>query len=401
MSTVTMSQGLYYDPYDRDILEDPYPVFKRLREESPLYYNEPYDFYAVSRFEDVQRCLVDRANFVSRKGVILEMIKADFEMPAGTLIHDEPPIHTAHRQLLSRVFTPRAMAAIEPMVREFCVRRLDPLVGSDGFDVVAELGQHVPMRVFGMLLGIRDEEQEAVRDYVESKMNAGGGKPQQYGDNGMGGAEFYEKFVDERYANPGDDLITRLITTEFEDETGTRRALTRDEALMYVMVVAGAGNHTTNRLIGWTAKVLADHPDARRDVVADRGLIPNVIEETLRYEPSSTQIARYVEHDVEVCGQTVPAGSAMLCLAGSANRDERVFPNGDTFDIRRAIGHHLTFGYGSHYCLGAALARLEGRVVLEEMLNRFSDWEVDYDNVRMGTSPGVRGYEALPIVISS
>jgi cytochrome P450 len=169
---------------------------------------------------------------------------------------------------------------------------------------------------------------------------------------------------------------------------------------MYLNVIAGAGNHTTNRLIGWTAKTLAEHPDARREVVQDRSLVANTIEETLRYEPSSTQIARYVEQDVEIHGQTVPEGSAMLCLVGSANRDERMFPDGDRFDIHRKIGHHLTFGYGSHFCLGAALARLEGRVVLEEMLKRFTDWEVDYDGCRMGTSPGVRGYEALPIVIT-
>ena len=172
------------------------------------------------------------------------------------------------------------------------------------------------------------------------------GKPQTYED-GFGSAEFYEQFLDYRYEHPGDDLITRLISTEFEDVDGTVRTLTRDEALMYLNVIAGAGNHTTNRLIGWTAKVLAEHPDARREVVQDRSLVPNTIEETLRYEPSSTQIARYVDRDVELYGQTVPEGSAMLCLVGSANRDERMFPDGDRFDIHRKIGHHLTFGYGA------------------------------------------------------
>lgn len=399
MATTTVREGLYYDPYDREILEDPYPIFRRLRDEAPLYYNEPYDFYAVSRFEDVEHALVDRETFSSRKGVLLDMIKADFEMPPGTLIHDEAPIHTIHRSLLSRVFTPKAMSAIEPMVREFCVRRLDPLVGSAGFDVVAELGQHVPMRVFGMLLGIPDEEQEAVRDHVEEMMRSEPGMPQTYED-GFGSAEFYEQFLDHRYEHPADDVITRLISTEFEDVDGTVRTLTRDEALMYLNVIAGAGNHTTNRLIGWTAKVLAEHPDARREVVRDRSLVPNTIEETLRYEPSSTQIARYVARDTELYGQTVPEGSAMLCLVGSANRDDRVFADGDRFDIHRAIAHHLAFGYGGHFCLGAALARLEGRVVLEELLQRFTDWEVDYEHCRLGTSPGVRGYEALPIVIT-
>lgn len=399
MVSATMTRDLYYDPYDREILEDPYPIFKRMRDEAPLYYNENYDFYAVSRYEDVKACLLDRATFVSRKGVLLDMIKADIEMPAGTLIHDEPPLHTAHRQMLSRVFTPKAMAAIEPQVRAFCARQLDPLVGSQGFDVVAELGQQVPMRVFGMLLGISEEEQLAVRDHVEESMRSDPGKPQTYED-GFSDPSFYAHFVDARVENPGDDLITRLITTEFEDETGAVRTLTRDEALIYLMVIAGAGNHTTNRLIGWTAKVLAEHPDARRAVVQDRSLVANVIEETLRYEPSSTQIARYVDRDVELHGHVVPQGSAFLCLAGSANRDDRVFPEGDRFDIHRKAATHLTFGNGAHFCLGAALARLEGRVVLDEMLTRFTDWEVDYDNCRLGTSPGVRGYEALPIVIN-
>jgi cytochrome P450 len=397
----TVSSDVYYDPYDREILGDPYPVFRRMRDEAPLYYNEEYDFYAVSRFADVHRSLMDGPTFASRKGVILEMIKADIEMPSGTLIHEEPPVHTIHRQLLSRVFTPRAMTAIEPMVREFCVRRLDPLVGADRFDVVEELSRHVPMRVFGMLLGIPEADQEAVRDHVESSMRAEPGKPLTYEDGGFGdGAAFYADFLDYRYRHPGDDLITRLITAEFTDETGAARTLTRDEALMYVNVVAGAGNHTTNRLIGWTAKVLADHPDARREVVADRSLVANAIEETLRYEPPPMQIARYVDRDVELYGRTVPEGSAMLCLVGSANRDDAAFPDGDRFDIHRSIGHHLTFGYGAHYCLGAALARLEGRVVLEEMLNRFTDWEVDYDNCVLGSSPGVRGYDALPIVLT-
>jgi cytochrome P450 len=397
VATATTVDNLYYDPYDRDILADPYPVFRRLRDEMPLYYNEPYDFYAVSRFDDVQGVLTDRGTFTSRKGVLLEMIKADFEMPPGTLIHDEPPIHTAHRSLLSRVFTPKAMTAIEPAVREFCVRRLDPLVDADGFDVVQELSRHVPMRVFGMLLGIPDEEQEAVRDHVEAHMQY---DPSNDYEMAMVDAEFYAHFVDERYANPSDDLITRLVVTEFEDETGERRTLTRDEAIMYLNVISGAGNHTTNRLIGWTAKVLAEHPDARRELVADRSLVNNTIEETLRFEPSSTQIARYVDHDTEIHGQKVPAGSAMLALAGSANRDEREFPDPDRFDIHRKIGHHLTFGYGPHFCLGAALARLEGRVVLEEMLKRFTDWEIDYDGCELGNTPGVRGWDALPIRIT-
>ena len=401
MSTIAAQPDVYYDPYDREILADPYPYFRRLRDEAPIYYNERYDFWAVSRFDDVEQTLIDKDTFSNERGVLLDMIKADFEMPPGTLIHEQPPSHTIHRQLLSRVFTPKAMLAIEPQVREFCSRRLDELVGQDSFDFVTDFSQYVPMRVFGMLLGIPEDDQERVLEHVEQGMNAPeAGKPIVYDDeSGFMSGEFYGEFLDERYENPRDDLITRLIRTEFDDENGVRRTLTREEALVYLSVIAGAGNHTTNRLISWTAKVLADHPDARRELVEDASLIPGAIEETLRYEPSSTQIARYVTREVEVHGQKVPEGGAMLCLAGSANRDDREFKDPDRFDIHRESAHHLTFGYGTHFCLGAALARLEGRVALDELLKRIQDWDVDLEHSQLGTAPGVRGYSSLRVVV--
>jgi cytochrome P450 len=394
--SIATEPDVYYDPFDWDIYTDPYPVFRRLRAEAPLYHNEKYDFYAVSRFADVERVLVDRQHFVNRRGTRLEIVKADVEIPPGTLIFEDEPTHSIHRQLLSRVFTPKAMSAIEPQVREFCSRRLDELADRDSFDFVTEFAQFVPMRVFGMLLGISEADQERVRAYVEVRRTSQEGVAYQPDDDFMSGA-FYEEFVDHRYRNPGEDLITRLITTEFEDEDGVRRTLTRDEVVVYLSVLSGAGNHTTNRLIGWTAKVLGEHPDARRELVEDRSLIPNAIEELLRYEPSSTQDARYVAEDVEVLGQVVPEGSAMLCLIGAANRDQTVFEDADTFDIHRRIKHHLTFAYGPHFCLGATLARLEGRVALDELLDRFPDWEVDLEGARLASTPGVRGYASLPI----
>ena len=398
MAATTAGADVYYDPYDREILANPYPYFKRLRDEAPLYYNEKYDFYALTRFSDVEAALMNKNTFSNEKGVLLDIIKADVEMPPGTLIHEQDPSHAIHRQVLSRVFTPRAISEIEPKVREFCSQRLDELVGRDSFDFVTEFAQFVPMRVFGMLLGIPEEDQQRVFEHVEEGMNTKPGETNTY-DDGFPSGEFYAEWVDERAAKPRDDIITRLITTEFVDEEGRRRTLTRDESLMYLSVIAGAGNHTTNRLISWTAKVLAEHPDARRELVSDRSLIPNALEETLRYEPSSTQIARWVAKDVELYGQVVPQGSAMLCCAGSANRDEREFEDPNRYDIHRAIGHHLTFGFGAHFCLGAALARLEGRVALDEMLKRFTDWDVDLDQSELGYAPGVRGYARLRVVL--
>jgi cytochrome P450 len=398
MSALTTNQDVYYDPYDTMLCEDPYPAFTRLREEAPLYYNERYDFYALSRFADVKAALTDPESFRSHRGVILEMIQQNVEIPPGTLIHDEGQLHTIHRSLLSRVFTPKALTAIEPQVREICARRLDELRGRDRFDWVLDFAEYIPMRVFGMLLGIPEGDQEAVLEHTEDGMRAEPGKPKEYADNQLDGS-FYADYVDFRCANPGDDLTSRLLFTEFEDVDGSRRTLTRTEALVYLSVIAGAGNHTTNRLISWTAKVLADNPDARREVAEDRTLIPNVIEETLRYEPSSTQIARASGRPVEYYGHTVPEGSAFLLLVGSANRDERAFPHADRFDIHRKIGSQLSFGFGPHFCLGASLARLEGRVALDEVLNRFPVWELDYENLRMGSLTGVRGYESLPVCI--
>ena len=187
------------------------------------------------------------------------------------------------------------------------------------------------------------------------------------------------------------------LNAELEDETSTRRRLTREEILLYVNLIAGAGNETTTRLIGWTGKVLAEHPDQRAELVGDRSLIPNAIEELLRYEAPSPVQARYVARDVEHYGQTVREGSVMVLLNGSANRDDRRFPDGDRFDIHREIGHHLSFGYGTHFCLGAALARLEGRVALDEVLRRFPEWEVDWDNAKMARTSTVRGWESLPV----
>ena len=389
---------VYYDPYDFEIDSDPYPIWKRLREERPLYYNDRYDFFALSRFDDVERWLIDWRTGSSARGSVLEIIKAGgVEMP-GSIIFEDPPDHDLHRGLLSRVFTPRKMNAIEPKVREFCARSLDPLVGEGGFDFIEDLGAQMPMRTIGMLLGIPEQDQEAIRDRIDQGLRLEEGTMPDLGSFGDDPAGGFEEYIDWRAEHPSDDLMTELLRAEFEDRTGVRRRLTRGEVLNFVNLLAGAGNETTTRLIGWTGKVLADHPDQRRELVDDRSLIPNTIEEVLRYESPSPVQARLVTGDVGVHGQVVSAGSAMLLLNGSGNRDDRKFPEGDRFDIHRKIDHHLAFGYGAHFCLGAALARLEGRVALDEVLKRFSSWEVDWDNAVQARTSTVRGWEKLPVV---
>jgi cytochrome P450 len=392
---------IYYDPYDFEIDSDPYPIWKRLRDERPLYYNERYDFYALSRFEDVERASVDWKTYISSRGTVIEIIKSGIELPAGSIIFEDPPTHDVHRGLLSRVFTPRKVAAIEPKVREFCARSLDPLVGSGRFDFIRDLGAQMPMRTIGMLLGIPESDQEALRDRIDEGLRLEEGSmpdrsqlnPEEIANRG------FADYIDWRAEHPSDDLMTELLTAEFEDEKGDRRRLTRTEVLSYVNLLASAGNETTTRLIGWTGKVLAEHPDERRALVEDPGLIPNAIEELLRYEAPSPVQARYVARDVEHHGRAVPEGSVIVLLNASANRDERKFDDPDRFDIRRRIGHHLSFGYGIHFCLGAALARLEGRVALDEVLKRFPSWDVDWDHAVQARTSTVRGWERLPVTV--
>ena len=397
----TSGIDLYYDPYDFEIDADPYPIWRRLRDEAPLYYNEKYDFYALSRFDDVERALIDWETYRSGRGSILELIRADFDVPSGLILFEDPPVHDVHRGLMARVFTPKKMNAIEPKVREFCARTLDPLVGTGGFDFMRDLGAQMPMRTIGMLLGIPETDQEAIRDRLDESLRLEEGQaPDISAQDAMANAELFADYVDWRAQHPSDDLMTELLTAEFEDETGTTRRLSRPEVLTYVNLLAGAGNETTGRLIGWTGKVLAEHPDQRRELAADRSLVPNAIEELLRFEAPSPVQARYVAGDVEHHGRTVAEGSVMVLLNGSANRDERRFPDGERFDIHREIGHHLSFGYSLHFCLGAALARLEGRVALDEVLQRWSDWEVDDEHAVMAHASTARGWEKLPVFTS-
>jgi cytochrome P450 len=395
--TVTSGTDLSYDPYDVATNADPYPVFARLREEAPVYYNEQYDFYAVSRFEDCERGLKERDTFISGRGSVLELIKAEVDGYPGTVIFEDPPAHTIHRALLSRMFTPRKVAALEPQIRRYCADILDPLVEADRFDLIADFGAQMPARVIGMLVGIPEADQGFVREQTDASLRTEAGQPMD--PSGMSGMfDLFGEYLDWRIDHPSDDIMTELLNAEFEDEHGVRRHLTRDELLMYISIVAGAGNETTTRLIGWTGKVLAEHPDQRRAVVEDRSLVNATVEELLRFEPPAPHVARYVVEDATFEGGVVPAGSALLCVVGAANRDPRRFPRGEEFDIRREAASHLTFSHGAHFCLGAALARLEARVALDELLERFPEWDVDLSGATLSPTSTVRGWETLPFL---
>ena len=324
--TITNDREIYYDPFNKQVDKDPHPVWKRMRDEAPLYRNDKYDFWALTRYDDVERGLVDWDTFRSGKGSTLEVIMSGMEVPSGMILMEDPPAHDAHRGLMSRVFTPKSMLAIEPKVREFCARTLDPLKEEGRFDFIVDLGAVMPMLTIGMLLGIPEPDQIAIRDRIDATLRIDDDTDVPAADLGLAGTELIADYIDWRAEHPSDDLMTQLITAEFEDETGTIRKLERREVLTYVMLLAGAGNETTTRLIGWSGKLLAEHPDQRRELAADRSLVPQAIEEILRYEAPSPVQARTMTRDAEYHGEVVPAGSIMLLVNGSGNRDDSAFP---------------------------------------------------------------------------
>lgn len=387
---------LYYDPFDFDIDDDPYPIWQRMRAEAPLYFNDKYNFYALSRYDDVARALPDWQTYRSGRGTTADILFSGIEVPPGILLFEDPPLHDLHRRLLSGVFTPRRMLAVEGLVRDFCSRALDPLRDRDGFDFVADLGAIMPMRTIGYLLGIPEDGQQLIRDRNNERIAV----DRQQGDISPTIFEdaitMFAEYIDWRATHPSDDLMTDLLNAHIEDQDGSLRPLDRTEVLAYTAMIAGAGNETTARLIGFMGQLLGEHPDQRRELVAEPSLIASAVEETLRYQAPSPVQARYVACDTELYGHVVSEGSYMLLLNGSANRDETRFTDPDRYDIRRE-GGHLSFGRGLHFCLGSALARLEARVAFEEVLKRWTDWEVDYDNAAMAHTSSVRGWAHLPV----
>jgi cytochrome P450 len=403
-----MTADPYYDPYDDAIDADPHPIWRRLRDEAPLYRNEEHDFYALSRFDDVLAASNDWQTYSSARGTVLELIDAAGEGPPagegttdpsfGMMIFMDPPSHDVMRRLVSRAFTPRRVAEREARLRELCAEFLDDQLERGTFDYVEDFAAKIPSMVIGALLGVPKEDQDQLRIWGDILMRH---EPDGISDEKLDAVlqhyAYMEQVIRERAASPRDDMASDLVAAEIELDDGSTRRLSHEEALGFVSLLELAGSETTARLLGWSAVLLARHPDQRARLVADPGLIPNAVEELLRYEAPSPIQARFVTRDVEWYGQTVPARSKIALLTGSAGRDPRQFDDPDTFDVGRRIDRHLTFGHGVHFCLGANLARLEGRIVLEETLRRIADWQVDESQVEMVHTSTVRGPHRVPI----
>jgi cytochrome P450 len=318
------------------------------------------------------------------------------------MIFMDPPQHDSLRALVSRAFTPRRVGALEERVRAVCREHLDPQVGGEGFDYLEDFGAQLPSKIISSLLGVPDADRPRVLELIDTVFYI---EPEvgMINDISLGAQielnAYLQAQLAERRERPRDDLLTALVEAELNQEDGASRRLNDVEGAGFANLLVSAGTETVARLLGWAAVVLADHPDQRAELAADPGLLPNAVEELLRFEAPSPVQGRFTTRDVQLHGGVVPAGSKVLLLTGSAGRDERAFPDAHRFDVHRRFEHHVSFGYGIHFCLGAALARMEGRIALQETLRRFPTWEVDRDKaVRLHTST-VRGYKELPVIV--
>lgn len=389
---------LIYDPYDYEIDADPYPIFRRLRDEAPLYYNEQYGFYALSRFDDVLAASLDNKTFSSARGTVIELMDQPFENPP--MIFMDPPEHTWFRKLVGHALTPRRVRELEPRIRALAAGYLDRFVGEAGFDFVSDFSARLPVMVISSLLGVPEEDQEQLRVWTDQTLH------REPGETGMSQAardaskevsSYWQRHIDDRRRRPRDDMMSDLMGGELELAGGSTRGLNDGELFAFYLLISSAGNETVARLLGWAAILLARNPAEREKLVRDPGLIPGGVEELLRFEAPSPIQARWVTRDVEFHGQVLPKDSKIALLTASGNRDERQFPDADRLDVTRKIDRHLSLGFGIHFCLGASLARMEGRVALEETLRRFPSWDLEEDGLEMIHTSTVRGYSQVPI----
>jgi cytochrome P450 len=401
MATPAVADGPYWDPFEESLKADPHPVWRRLREEAPVYHNERYDFWALSRFEDVERAHREPRRYSSAHTTVLEIMTEEPQRE-GMMIFLDPPEHTVLRRLVSKAFTPRRVAELEGQIRTLCADLLDAQKAKEGFDYVQDFGAQLPANVIAALLGVPPSDREVVRHHIDQMFHIEpevGMVNDVSAEAGVWLAQYLEGLLGERRAHPRDDLLTDLVQAEVTDRNGVTRRLTPQESTEFGLLIISAGTETVARLLGWAGLLLADHPDQRADLARDPSLIPNAVEELLRYESPSPVQGRWLTEQVELHGQAIPADSKVLLLTGSAGRDDRIYPDADRFDIRRTFGLHVAFGYGIHFCLGAALARTEGRVALEETLKRFPKWTVDKEHAVPLHTSTVRGYKQLPIYI--
>ncbi len=395
MSTLT------YSPYAYEIHEDPYPTYARLRDEAPVYRNDDGDFWALSRHADVVEGFRDNVRFSSAHGVSLDpAASGPHAHRTMSFLAMDAPMHGRMRGLVSRGFTPRRVAELEPRIRELTRAHLDAALARDSFDFVGELAGKLPMDVISELIGVPGADRDEVRrmsDLLVHREEGMDDVPPAGVEAAMSLVTYYADMLAQRRARPTDDLTTALLAAEVDGDR-----LTDDEIIGFLFLMVVAGNETTTKLLGNAWYWAWRSPAERAKPFADAARVPDWIEETLRYDTSTQMLARVTTEDVPIHGATIPAGERVVLVVGSANRDERVFADPDRYDFDRPERERqqtASFGFGRHFCLGAALARLEARVALEELVARVADYDIDAAAVRRVHSVNVRGFAALPTTV--
>ena len=399
---VASPETVEFDPFSDDFFNAPFNTYRRLRDEAPVYHNAKYGFWALSRYEDVEPALKDFATYSSARGITLDMYLAepDPTQPPMIIMMD-PPDHNVMRKLVNKVFTPRAVAALEAMIRHTVTEFANALDPTE-FDVVADFAAPFPIEIISTMLGVPPEHRQQLRLWFDKQLERNRGDFH-VSPEGAEASEaivaFYFGLVCERRAHPQDDMISRLTQVDVARDGGVVK-LTDLEIAAFAMMLGGAGAETVTKVIGNAAVTFAAHPDQWRALHDDRSKIPAAFEELLRYEAPSQYQLRYSMLDVTLHETRIPAGSIVMLINGSATRDERAYADADRFDIdRKPSGHNLNFGYGVHSCLGAALARMEGRIAIDVMLDLMPEYEVDTAGLRRVAMANVAGWSNVPVKV--
>ncbi len=388
-----------FDPFSPTFFNDPYPTYRRLRDEAPVYHNERYGFWALSRYEDVVAAHRDWETYTSTHGLDLVMLTSDEPVPPSMIMMD-PPEHHRMRLLVSKVFSPRAIAGLEPMVREVITGFLDGLADRRSFDAVVDFAGPFPVEVISRMLGIPAADRQQIRHWADQFLTREVGATE-YSEEALGAmmafSTYLYQLVVEKRAHPGDDMLSRLCEAEVLRDDGETTALDDIEITGFASLLAGAGAETVTKLMANAVVLFARHPSEWAKVLADRSKVPSAVEEILRYWAPTQYQGRFSNKERTFAGATIPAGRPVLLLTGSATRDEREFEDADRFDVDRTPGLALGFGHGIHTCLGAALARLESRIALEEWSARFPRFEIDEGGLRRVQMANVAGFASVPL----
>lgn len=386
---------VHFSPYDYDFHEDPYPIYQQLRDQAPLYRNDELGFWALSRYDDVLAAFKDPQRFSNAQGVSLERSTGGDASAVASFLAMDPPRHDHMRALVSKGFTPRRVADLEQPIRRLATQYIDRFIDAGRCELIGDFAGRLPMDVVSELLGIPTDDRDSLRNWSDTVLHREPGKkdvPPAGMEAAMRLLGYFARLVQERREQPRADLASALLAAEID---GNRLADRDVVSFLFLMVIAG--NETTTKLIGNALYWLWRNPAQRAKLDRNPALIPAWIEETLRYDNSTQLLARTVTAQVELHGRTMKEGDKLLLLVGSANRDERVWSAPEEYDIERDTSSMLSFGKGTHFCLGASLARLEARVALEELHRRLPRYDIDAGGLQRVHNPNVRGFAAMPI----